>query len=386
MIVEITGLPGNGKTLYAIKYVMDWAEREKRPVYYSGIEDLMLPWTEIDPLKWFECPPNSIVVIDECQRVFRHRTATKDVPEHVSRLETHRHDGLDIVLITQHPLLTDPAVRRLVGKHFHVVRKWGTQSATIHEWAGVKESCDKPNGRADSIKHHWVFDKKLYSVYKSAEVHTMKRSIPKRVFVMFLLPLVFVGMGYMAYQYFMGMRSKPSEKPSQQKTSVPSEQAAAASPANQQGKGREPYQDPVADAQKFVYDRTERVQGLAFTAPRYDEVTRPVTAPRPAACLYNKSKCNCYSQQATLMAVPDRLCREIVQRGYFIDFDDGSSRIAKKEPEATKPQQTVQQVQPNVVRSDAVPVAVTEDAEKKAPASTPSTLIPSRVVVVRKPA
>ena len=65
MIELITGTPGSGKTLYAISQIKAKSEKENRPVYYSGIADLTLGWTEIDPEKWFDAPPNSIVVIDE---------------------------------------------------------------------------------------------------------------------------------------------------------------------------------------------------------------------------------------------------------------------------------------------------------------------------------
>ena len=139
MISLITGQPGAGKTLYALNFVKTRAEKENRPVYYSGISDLKLPWLELDKGEdWHGVPEGSIVVIDECQRVFRPRVNGAAVPEHVSKLETHRHSGIDLVLITQHPMLADNNVRRLVGQHFHVVRAFGTKKATVHEWGEVK--------------------------------------------------------------------------------------------------------------------------------------------------------------------------------------------------------------------------------------------------------
>lgn len=325
MIIEITGLPGNGKTLYALAYVKDWAERENRPVYYSGINELMLPWTEIDAEKWYECPPRSIIVIDECQRVFRPRSVGKDVPEHVSRLETHRHQGVDIVLITQHPLLTDTAVRRLVGKHLHVVRKFGTQAATIHEWASVRDNCDKPAGRKDSIKHHWKYDKKVYGYYKSAEVHTVKASIPKRVFVMCALPVLIIAMIGFAVHYFRGLT---------QAKQVPNSQASAKPSGKQSGAAGgtvKPF-DPLEDARAYVAMNTPRVEGLPHTSPKYDEITKPTTAPVPVACIASTKKCLCYTQQGTRMDVRDQVCRDIAEYGYFQDFNpNGRSADDRRE-------------------------------------------------------
>ena len=144
MITLITGLPGAGKTLYALNYVKNLSEKDNRQVYFSGINDIKLPWIELDKgEEWHQAPTGSIVLIDECQRVFRPRGNGSAVPLHVSKLETHRHDGVDLVVITQHPMLADSNLRRLVGQHFHVVRAFGTKKATVHEFQEVKTDCDK---------------------------------------------------------------------------------------------------------------------------------------------------------------------------------------------------------------------------------------------------
>lgn len=145
MITLITGLPGACKTLYTLNYVKAKAEKEGRPVYYNGIPELTLPWEMIDdPEKWYELPEGAIIVIDECQRVFRPRASSAAVPMHVEKFETHRHRGYDIFLITQHPMLLDGNVRRLSGQHFHCVRTFGMQRATIHEWQQVGYFCPSP--------------------------------------------------------------------------------------------------------------------------------------------------------------------------------------------------------------------------------------------------
>ena len=311
MINLITGLPGNGKTLYALSYVKEWAEKDNRPVFYAGIKDLMLPWTEIDPTKWFECPANSIIVIDECQTVFRPRSIGKEPPDYVAKLETHRHQGLDIVLITQHPLLADSAIRRLVGKHVHVVRTFGTERATLHEWASVRENCDKPAGRADSIKHQWKYPKEAYSFYKSAEVHTVKRNIPMRVYLFALVPiLLLAAVVYMKYftdkQVHKDAANSDQLTQGFQPTSIASNQ-----------KGKVSYKDAIEDAKQFVFDETPRVQGLPQTAPRYDELTKAVEVPVPAGCVQSSKGCKCYTQQATSMDVDEKICLDIVKHGFF---------------------------------------------------------------------
>ena len=315
MINLITGLPGNGKTLYALSYVKQWAEKDNRPVYYAGIKDLMLPWTEIDPTKWFECPANSIIVIDECQTVFRPRSVGKEPPDYVAKLETHRHQGLDIVLITQHPLLADSAIRRLVGKHIHVVRTFGTERATLHEWASVRENCDKPAGRSDSIKHHWAYPKDAYSYYKSAEVHTVKRNIPMRLYLLIAIPVFLIGCVF--YFKHFAEKQKHINNPTQEETTGASKAVLTASSE----KGKVSYKNAIEDAKQFVFEETPRVVGLPQTAPRYDELTKPVEVPVPAGCVQSSHGCKCYTQQATSMDVEESLCMEIVKHGFFEDFE-----------------------------------------------------------------
>lgn len=316
MITLITGLPGAAKTLYTLAQVDALAKRDSRPVFYSGITDVTLTgWTEVEAEKWYECPPGSIVVIDECQRIFRPRTISKDVPRYVSELETHRHKGIDLYMITQHPMLADSALRRLSGRHLHMVRMFGMQQSTVHEWASVKDNCDKSAGRADSIKTRWRFDKKMFGSYKSAEVHTVKRSIPLRVKVLLCLPFVIAGLGYMIYKSF-------------DKKIHPVEAVAmvGAVPGSAASKGKPKATDALADAKEFAFQHTARVVGLDVTAPRYDEITKPITAPYPAACVHAANRCTCFSQQATRLAVPAALCEQIVAEGFFVDFDPGGKK------------------------------------------------------------
>lgn len=305
MITLITGQPGAGKTLYALNYVKDRAEKEGREVFYSGIDDLKLPWKELDKGEdWHKVPSGSIVVIDECQRVFRPRGNGASVPEHVEKLETHRHDGIDLVLVTQHPMLADTNVRRLVGQHFHVVRAFGTKKATVHEWGEVKTECDKSRG--DSIRHDFIYPSQSFAWYKSAELHTHKARIPARVYFLFALPVL---LGLLVWAAWTSFHVPGSTKPGA---------AASVAPPVAPIGGTAP--KPKTPAQ-YVDARSPRIAGLAYTAPVYDDVTKPDDAPFPAACMASKSKCSCYSQQATALDVPDALCRQIADRGYFKDWD-----------------------------------------------------------------
>jgi len=341
VIELITGLPGNAKTLYAIGEVKRRAEAEGRPVYYAGIKELTLDWQPVDPEKWMDVPDGSIIVIDECQKVFRNRSLGSVPPKHVTELEEHRHKGLDFYLITQHPSLIDPAIRRLTQTHKHLIRIFGMEASTIHKWNVCIDNPDKSNFRKDSEKTRWGFDKSIYGYYKSAEVHTMKRSIPVRFWFLLSLPLLLLLAAYMVYRITIA-RSPSGTLPD-------SSSAAAAAHGKQTGRagsfsdalsgdvpGRNSERlgrsekgddfDPMQDAKHFVAMNTPRVEGLAFTAPKYDELTKPDAVPVPAMCIEFRGSCTCKSQQATPLDVKDSMCREFARNGFFREFDPDRDR------------------------------------------------------------
>lgn len=375
MIELITGLPGNGKTLYTLSYIKAKAERENRPVFYHGIPELTLNWEHLeDPKQWAKCPPGAIVVIDEAQKIFRNRSMGTVPPDFVQQLETHRHLGIDLVLITQHPSLIDPAVRRLAGSHRHMVRIWGMEASTVHQWPAVKDNCDK--SRSDSEKTKWAFDKKVYGYYKSAEVHTVKRTIPGRVKLIGGLMLVLAACVWYAVSFVAKKASPPSAAVA---SSVPASSNGQVVPNNAnttQTASRRPV-DPIEDAKDYVYRETPRVSGLPQTAPKYDELTKPTRVPVPAMCFQigdvragKQLQCRCYTQQGTPMALEFNQCIDIAQHGFFLDFDPDSKKAELARSDAG---QATLRDRPDTPRPDerererGPTVAVIEDLPPRAP-------------------
>lgn len=349
MIELITGLPGNCKTLNMMRTVIDRAAAENRPVYYSGIKGLLVDderlkgtqWTQIEAEKWMDCPDGSIIVIDEAQKTFRARTLGAVPPKHVTELEEHRHRGIDMYFSTQHPSLIDSSVRRLVQTHRHMVRIFGMEASTIHRWERCVDHPDKPQFRKDSEKVKWVFDKSLYGVYHSATIHTAKRRIPMRLKMLALVPVV-VGVAiFGVYKLTAGKHPSASEVASKApgQTSRPSSSVASAGNAvlnadlssqeHKQEHKQSGADDPVQDVKEWAWKETPRVAGLPETAPKYDELRKPVRVPVPAMCFQmgdarekKEVQCKCYSQQATPMdGVPFNMCIEFARHGRFMDFD-----------------------------------------------------------------
>lgn len=233
MPIELTtGVPGAGKTLYTVAEVLKPLETATvefngravpRRLCIAGIPDLLIahelmeapavhvdtftdPWGELvrrpdqPPVewatlqggKWVACAegdrgaapvpmlaenwwvwvrPGDVVVIDECQTVFRPMSAGKRAPGFVRQLEVHRHYGIDFVLITQHPQLLHSNVRALVGKHRHVRRLFGRGAALIYEW----DHCSPPDRIKTATSSVWRYRRKAFELYKSAQLHTKQK-------------------------------------------------------------------------------------------------------------------------------------------------------------------------------------------------------------------
>lgn len=201
MITIITGTPGAGKTLYTIAKLIK--EVQKTPIkrkldngteeeiprrVVTNINGLLLDHELIDAGAehglngWHTwCKPGDYIVFDEVQKPWPPRPAGSKVPPYIEALETHRHMGVDFVLITQNPMLIDRNVTALAGRHVHVRRFGGMGAAMTYEW----DHCSRSLLYSKALsKGTWKYDKSVFKLYKSSELHTKPQSkIPPLVYV-----------------------------------------------------------------------------------------------------------------------------------------------------------------------------------------------------------
>lgn len=212
MITIITGTPGAGKTLYAISKLIkpligsqvsgrdaDGNEVQVARTIYTNISGALFDHELIDGgdnqglrdwHKWAK--PGSVIVFDEFQKAWPPRANGSKVPDDIQALDTHRHMGVDFVLITQSPMNVDRHIHGLCGRHLHV-RRMGNMGLTIvYEW----DHCSRSLMYSKSIaKAPWKYDKSVFQLYKSAELHTKTpRRIPS---VVWLILLAFGSIAYL---------------------------------------------------------------------------------------------------------------------------------------------------------------------------------------------
>lgn len=343
MLILFTGLPGASKTLNMIKYVCEDDlfnlkgddgkniiiddKPVKRPIYYHNINQLKLEtWfklTDDEAKKPDEIEKGAVIIYDECQDIFPVLPNSKagNTPSHYTYMNKHRHNGHDIILVTQHPKNLNTQLRRLVNKHIHFKRIFGTTFVTRFEYQKCYDEPEDHFAKKDAVTNKIEIDKNYFDTYKSAEVHTVKRSLPIAKFIKlgFFILLTLSALGGMAYSLVvMYNNQKSPTKPkdtNQSSTSIASILDRQSPPQNDYFSSRKP-----------------RVQGLPHTAPIYDELTKPVSFPRISACVkrHSNNSCTCYSQQATPLDVSLSVCLNVVANGYFDHTKPDLARQKKK--------------------------------------------------------
>jgi len=315
MLTFVTGLPGHSKTLYTVSTLSK--EYEGRDIYYHGIDDLKLPWIPLDePEQWYRSPDAAVIIMDEAQRIFPARDHRKAVPEKCSHFETHRHQGLDIILITQNAKLIDHHVRNLCGRHIHVVRaRTGNNLSMVYTAGKIFNPQDKRELNLCE-KTPFKFPKAAYQLYKSAEVHTVKTHYPLKLFA---FPALLIALFACIY-ILIAKVTAPS-------VLQHADEVALASPSV----STESVQQQIDNSlDAWLQAQLPRVPNVPSSAPKYDHLTEPKTYPRPLCVARTHScdepdsvtgcqlsRCQCYTQQITKLDIDAATCQDIVENGYF---------------------------------------------------------------------
>ncbi len=302
MITLITGAPGAGKTCALVDMIR--TQYRDRPCFVSGIPDFQLPHIElVDPTQWpTEVPDGALIVIDEVQRVWRPAGPTARVTEDIALLETHRHRGLDFLLVTQQPALIRTNVRALVGRHVHL-RDVGVLGRWWYEWPECNAAL---TWKTAPVKKRYALPKKVFSLYKSASMHVKPvRNIPPALMIAVGALLLVAGLVWYATR---SISSKTQVAPA---ASVLAPVDGAASSPARSFPGGVPVVVPsgAVTAQSIQADFQPRIRSRPETAPAYDHLRVVKAMPIVTGGFVLGSHVECHTDQGTRASITDDECR-----------------------------------------------------------------------------
>lgn len=338
-IVLITGKPGAGKTAHMVHMMLHDPifknENGELRKVFTNIKGLELQHIEVssiqseqsestdeklsfhDCYKWIRQPENlgSIIIIDEVQDVYPSRSNGARVPENVSWLNTHRHLGVDIFVLTQDPKDIDSRLRNLVNKHLHIAKnKLGMR--TLLEW---KYCANNPIVQAkDAFAKIHKIDENVKNLYKSAEIHTENTTkVSKWVYAIPIFLIICPVLLYLSYTLLKNGGKLKQDK--QEQNIVAASDVAVPNALNSLNQDLQQFQQQESKSLKpsdFVPTLAERPE----SKPIYDGVRQVRQYERIAGCYQGSSGCNCYSDQATILVeVTDKMCKAYIKKGLPFD-------------------------------------------------------------------
>ena len=240
-----------------LKLYIDSAEKDH--VTVETLKQFNLDWRQFkDPALWYELPRQSIIVMDECQQTFPPRPVGARVPLHCSEFETHRHKGWDIHLVTQDAKLLDNHVRRLAGCHVHYFNPFKSNRVTRYQADKVFDQEDYFQ-KKNTIRSVIVRDKTMYGLYWSADAHTHKLVLPKKLILVLLVPFLVIFLAWYLISGSWSSTPPPSNQQSSQANSQTQNIAAIQPP-------------PTVDAytptdKKPIYDQIKPFSAVPADTP-----------------------------------------------------------------------------------------------------------------------
>lgn len=324
-ITLITGVPGSGKTLKAVwdhlrkdvghvDIAQDEWGNDKRieSKIYTNINSLQVDhdlieiggtWAKIgaewkydgnsESLRnWHQwAKPGSKIYADEFQKAWPPRPNGAPVPPDIQALDTHRHMGVDFVVITQNCRNVDRHLLGLVDRHLHVRRVANMPLAVVYEWDHASVSLNYKNSMS---KSPWRYPRMAYKLYKSAELHTkQKRKLPGLVW--------FILAGFCGAAYaFPTLKDRLQERIS----GKPYQVAYADTAPGQKA-------EYVKDGVKYTVETTV-TQGapLPAAAASSPGLVEKDQAPMLAGCIRVQERCSCFDQAGTKVKTDAAICIE----------------------------------------------------------------------------
>lgn len=337
-----TGGNGSCKTLFTLRDVRDLQLSTGRPVAHNGRFKIYphieqeFGWKKVDFKLWWDEPDGTIFIIDEAYHDLPVRPNGQQPPAYIAKLAEHRARGFDFFFLCLHPSQIDNFVRKAIGSpgwHQHLKRVAGASNLTrVLQWDSVHDNCQKDgSGKTAQIQNR-IQPKEVYAWYDSAFIHTGKVKIPKQVWMFIGFLALAIVLFYLAghFLYKNVTKNVPADSPA-----VPVGLQTASATGQAYGGQQNALGRSMTDAE-YVAQYKPRIDGLFFSAPRYDELTRPTRVPVPVGCVLYQGDGRgsfCITQQGTRFTPPLDFIRSFIEKGFFLDFDpDGGGRDGQQTP------------------------------------------------------
>ncbi|BDU45856.1 zonular occludens toxin domain-containing protein [Vibrio nigripulchritudo] len=288
------------------------------------IKEMGLSWTQFhDPTLIHELPSGSVILCDEVQNIWGTRQSSKTPPPDVEFVATHRHNGQDLVYISQDFRDVDQFIRRRIAHYTHFEFLGGDWLERYHN-----NNLFDPSSKADLRKvgsNKVLRDKKFYGLYLSSIDHTqkvglsasMKKALKMGAFALLLLIGGIVGV------FQTPLFANVLFDPEPEETTLEGGETST-----QTTQGGTAYTQPI---ETYISKYVPRHTAVPWSAPVYDSATREAQSYPRLTCVKTTSNCECFTQQMTSYDIDAMYCEVIAENGFFDPFQpNADGRKLKK--------------------------------------------------------
>ncbi|AQV16596.1 zonular occludens toxin domain-containing protein [Acinetobacter pittii] len=315
---------------------------------YTNIKACKIPYTRPLIHDWRDAPDGSVIVIDEIQLVEPYKNKKSEDPM-IMDLTIHRHRGFDFYIITQATRYLHPAVKELIGCHYHITRPWGW-TPKVYQYGSAR---DNPNALVNKINCEAKFTFKpadrIFTLYKSTTINTHKKRIPKFIYFIGAVVVVMAGLFYhfatkdnVIYDQVTGKPAAQSKAPNQTSTTTQTA-TTTKSEFNADTECRKAANVEKPECVKWFSDITKNGSSVAPaqqtptdqvsynpSKPYDDQIQKSVSyqvsaKPVFSGCVKKNGRYVAYTQQGTILHdVSSSDCKKLIDQGdrpfnYFAD-------------------------------------------------------------------
>lgn len=230
----------------------------------------------------------------------RYAESIKDIAR---GFQVHRHFGFDIILATQDQSLLNNLAKKCVGEHYHLTRPFGLRGNMIFFWRRLVSS---PDSRAEKAACEWRkhinFDKTYFGLYRSANVHTHKSSIPLKYI---LVGLIIIGLCILPFYLLSNNKAVKAYR---------GEKVEESKPTDTVMKGEMPTTPEQLSAfQQEQQLQLEREKRIEEQRKIYAERTQKESEQEISGCILFNGKYTAVDEYARPIHEKNHLCKQVIQ-------------------------------------------------------------------------